>query len=79
MINKNWKELIKPKKIEFNKTKENSTSAELVAEPLESGYGQTLGNMLRRVLLSSIRGAAVTSIHVEGVTHEFSVIPGVLP
>ena len=69
MINKNWKELIKPKKIEFIKNKENSTSAELVAEPLESGYGQTLGNMLRRVLLSSIRGAAVTSIHVEGVTH----------
>ena len=78
MINKNWKELIKPKKIEFNKNKDNSTAAELIAEPLESGYGQTLGNMLRRVLLSSIRGAAVTSIHIEGVTHEFSAIPGVI-
>ena len=78
MINKNWKELIKPKKIEFTKNQDNAKSAELVAEPLESGYGQTLGNMLRRVLLSSIRGAAVTSINVEGVTHEFSAIPGVI-
>lgn len=79
VINKNWKELIKPKKIEFVKDNEtaDSTTAELVAEPLERGYGQTLGNMLRRVLLSSIRGAAVTSINVEGVTHEFSAIPGV--
>ena len=66
MINKNWKELIKPRKIEFLKDKDSYTNAELVAEPLESGYGQTLGNMLRRVMLSSIRGAAVTSIRVEG-------------
>ncbi len=78
MINKNWKGLIKPKRIEFSKGKDNFTSAELVAEPLESGYGQTLGNMLRRVLLSSIRGAAVTSIKIEGVTHEFSSIPGII-
>ena len=78
MINKNWKGLIKPKKIEFNKEKDGFNSAELVAEPLESGYGQTLGNMLRRVLLSSIRGAAVTSIQIEGVTHEFSSIPGII-
>ena len=78
MINKNWKGLIKPKKIEFNKEKDSLNSAQLVAEPLESGYGQTLGNMLRRVLLSSIRGAAVTSIKIEGVTHEFSSIPGII-
>ena len=78
MINKNWKELIKPKKIFFEKNKNNLTNAQLVAEPLESGYGQTLGNMLRRVLLSSIRGAAVTSIMIEGVTHEFTSIPGVI-
>ena len=78
MINKNWKGLIKPKKIEFNKEKDSFNSAQLVAEPLESGYGQTLGNMLRRVLLSSIRGAAVTSIKIEGVTHEFSSIPGII-
>ena len=78
MINKNWKGLIKPKKIEFSKPKDSFNSAQLVAEPLESGYGQTLGNMLRRVLLSSIRGAAVTSIKIEGVTHEFSSIPGII-
>jgi len=78
LINKNWKGLIKPKRIEFNKEKDSFNTAELVAEPLESGYGQTLGNMLRRVLLSSIRGAAVTSIKIEGVTHEFSSIPGII-
>ena len=78
MINKNWKGLIKPKKIEFSKQKDSFNTAQLVAEPLESGYGQTLGNMLRRVLLSSIRGAAVTSIKIEGVTHEFSSIPGII-
>jgi len=78
VINKNWKELIKPKKIDFVKDKESQTHAQLVAEPLENGYGQTLGNMLRRVLLSSIRGAAVTSIKVEGITHEFTSIPGVI-
>ena len=78
VINKNWKDLIKPKKIEFVKDKDNFGNAELVAEPLESGYGQTLGNMLRRVLLSSIRGAAVTSIKIDGITHEFSSIPGVI-
>jgi len=78
VINKNWKGLIKPKKIEFLKDKTDHRSAELIAEPLESGYGQTLGNMLRRVLLSSIRGAAVTSIKIEGVTHEFSSIPGII-
>ena len=78
MINKNWKELIKPNKIIFEKGKQKLNAAELIAEPLESGYGQTLGNMLRRVLLSSIRGAAVTSIMIEGVTHEFTSIPGVI-
>jgi DNA-directed RNA polymerase subunit alpha len=78
LINKNWKGLIKPKKIEFSKQKDSFNSAQLVAEPLESGYGQTLGNMLRRVLLSSIRGAAVTSIKIEGITHEFSSIPGII-
>ena len=78
MINKNWKELIKPNKINFEKSKSGLNNAQLIAEPLESGYGQTLGTMLRRVMLSSIRGAAVTSIMIEGVTHEFSSIPGVI-
>ena len=79
MINKKLERTYQAKKIEFVKDTDSgeTTSAELVAEPLERGYGQTLGNMLRRVLLSSIRGAAVTSINVEGITHEFSAIPGV--
>ena len=52
-------------------------SATVVAEPLERGFGLTLGNALRRVLLSSLQGAAVTAIHIDGVLHEFSSIPGV--
>ena len=75
MLQKNWSELIKPTKMEVNVDESNGRTGKLIAEPLERGYGQTLGNMLRRVLLSSIRGAAVTSINVEGVTHEFSAIP----
>ena len=79
MINKNWKDLIKPKKIEFIKDKNNVTNAELVAEPLESGYGQTLGNMLEEFLLSSIRKCGCNfSIQITGVTHEFSSIPGII-
>ncbi len=74
MIHKNWQELIKPNKIEFQ-TKNNTTT--LVAEPLERGYGLTLGNALRRILLSSLRGAAVTAVQIDGVLHEFSSITGV--
>ncbi|WP_157018968.1 DNA-directed RNA polymerase subunit alpha [Mesorhizobium xinjiangense] len=75
MIQKNWQELIKPNKIEFS-TK-NNTITTLVAEPLERGFGLTLGNALRRVLLSSLRGSAVTAVQIDGVLHEFSSIPGV--
>ncbi len=75
MIQKNWQELIKPNKIEFSST--DRTKATLVAEPLERGFGLTLGNALRRVLLSSLRGAAVTAVQIDGVLHEFSSIPGV--
>ena len=75
MIQKNWQELIKPNKIEFSSTER--TRATLVAEPLERGFGLTLGNALRRVLLSSLRGAAVTAVQIDGVLHEFSSIPGV--
>src|SRR5690606_25164381 len=74
MIHKNWQDLIKPNKIEFQ-SKNNTTT--LVAEPLERGFGLTLGNALRRVLLSSLRGAAVTAVQIDGVLHEFSSIPGV--
>ena len=75
MIQKNWQELIKPNKVEF--TSSGHTKASLVAEPLERGFGLTLGNALRRVLLSSLRGAAVTAVQIDGVLHEFSSIPGV--
>jgi DNA-directed RNA polymerase subunit alpha len=76
MIQKNWQELIKPNKVEFL-TSGSHTHATVVAEPLERGYGLTLGNALRRVLLSSLRGAAVTAVQIDGVLHEFSSIPGV--
>ncbi|MDR6758395.1 DNA-directed RNA polymerase subunit alpha [Mycoplana sp. BE70] len=75
MIQKNWQELIKPNKVEFASS--GRTKVSLVAEPLERGFGLTLGNALRRVLLSSLRGAAVTAVQIDGVLHEFSSIPGV--
>ena len=77
MFQKNWQELIKPQKLKVEAGFDAGRSATLVAEPLERGFGLTLGNALRRVLLSSLQGAAVTSIHIEGVLHEFSSIPGV--
>ena len=75
MIQKNWQELIKPNKVEFASS--GRTKVNLTAEPLERGFGLTLGNALRRVLLSSLRGAAVTAVQIDGVLHEFSSIPGV--
>jgi DNA-directed RNA polymerase subunit alpha len=77
MFQKNWQELIKPQKLRVDVDPENSDLAVIVAEPLERGFGLTLGNALRRVLLSSLQGAAVTSIQIEGVLHEFSSIAGV--
>jgi DNA-directed RNA polymerase subunit alpha len=75
VIQKNWTELIKAnKKIDTSDAKRAAT---VVAEPLERGFGLTLGNALRRILLSSLQGAAVTAIHIDGVLHEFSSIPGV--
>ena len=73
---KNWKALIKPSKIGV-KTDDNKSIATIIAEPLEKGYGLTIGNSLRRVMLSSIRGSAVTAIQIDGVLHEFSSIKGV--
>ena len=73
---KNWKSLIKPPKIDVNLSDDKSY-AKIVAEPLEKGYGLTLGNSLRRILLSSIRGTAVTAIQIDGVLHEFTSIKGV--
>jgi len=76
-IQRNWKELIKPGKLVVEPGHDPSRRATIVAEPLERGFGLTLGNALRRVLLSSLQGAAVTAIQVDGVLHEFSTIPGV--
>ena len=73
---KNWKSLIKPGKLDVN-ISDDKTYAKIIAEPLEKGYGLTLGNSLRRILLSSIRGTAVTSIQIDGVLHEFTSIKGV--
>ena len=75
-IDKNWKSLTKPSKIEVSSNDDKSL-ATITAEPLEKGYALTLGNALRRVLLSSIQGAAVSAIQIDGVLHEFSSIKGV--
>ena len=77
MLQKNWTELIKPSKLDVQPGTDAQRVAKVVAEPLERGFGLTLGNALRRVLLSSLQGAAVTSIQIDGVLHEFSSIPGV--
>ena len=77
MLQKNWQELIKPNKLQVEPGSDAMRVAPIVAEPLERGFGLTLGNALRRVLLSSLQGAAVTSIKIDGVLHEFSSIPGV--
>ncbi|HAK99073.1 MAG TPA: DNA-directed RNA polymerase subunit alpha, partial [Rhodobiaceae bacterium] len=77
MLQKNWSELIKPTKMEINVDESNGRIGKLTAEPLERGFGLTLGNALRRILLSSIQGAAVVSVQIDGVLHEFSSIAGV--
>ena len=77
MLQKNWTDLIKPSKLDIQPGTNPARQATVVAEPLERGFGLTLGNAMRRVLLSSLQGAAVTSVQIEGVLHEFSSIPGV--
>ena len=74
---KNWQELKKPNGLEKKPGGDGKRKATFVAEPLERGFGLTLGNALRRVLLSSLQGAAVTSIKIENVLHEFSSLAGV--
>lgn len=77
MIHKNWQELIKPTSLEMSPGKDPVRTATAVAEPLERGFGLTLGNALRRVLLSSLQGAAVSAVQIDGVLHEFSSVAGV--
>jgi len=78
VIEKNWQELIKPAKLEVIPGADRARNVTIVAEPLERGFGLTLGNALRRILLSSLRGSAITNLRIDNVLHEFSSIPGVL-
>lgn len=75
---RNWRELIRPKAIVMDEESHTDTYGKFVCEPLERGFGITIGNSLRRILLSSLQGAAITSVKIEGVAHEFMTAPGVL-
>lgn len=75
LMSVNWRELIKPEKVQVSST---PTYGKFVCEPLERGFGTTMGNSLRRIILSSLHGAAITSVRIDEVQHEFSVVPGVL-
>jgi DNA-directed RNA polymerase subunit alpha len=76
MHQKSWKDLIRPKLLEVEKETLTPVYGKFVAEPFERGFGITIGNSLRRILLSSLQGAAITSVKIDGVLHEFSTIPG---
>lgn len=78
MFQRNWKQLIKPRRIEIQTDSATADYGKFVAEPLERGFGTTLGNALRRILLSSLQGGAITSVRIESVQHEFSAITGVV-
>jgi DNA-directed RNA polymerase subunit alpha len=77
MVQKSWKDLIRPKRLEAEKETLTPFYGKFTAEPFERGFGITIGNSLRRILLSSLQGAAITSVKIDGVLHEFSAIPGV--
>ena len=77
MIHKNWAELIKPTQLDIKPGNDPARKATVIAEPLERGFGLTMGNALRRVLMSSLQGAAITSVQIDSVLHEFSSIAGV--
>lgn len=74
---RNWRDLIKPKKLQVETETLSNTYGKFFAEPFERGFGTTIGNSIRRVLLSSLQGAAITSVRIKGVLHEFSAVPGV--
>src|SRR6202158_4804646 len=77
VIQKNWQELIRPEKLQVAAGADAKRIATVVGEPLGRGFGVTLGNALRRILLASLQGAAVQAVHIDGVLHEFSSIAGV--
>ncbi len=74
---RNWRDLIKPREVEIDDRSKSETYAEFVCEPFERGFGITIGNSLRRIMLSSIVGAAITNVKIEGVLHEFTSVPEV--
>jgi DNA-directed RNA polymerase subunit alpha len=76
-MQRNWRSLIRPKRIEIDEASRTRFYSEFTCQPLERGYGITLGNSLRRVLLSSIQGTAIVSVRIDGVLHEFDTVPGV--
>ena len=76
-MHRNWTDLIKPKGVEIESETHTATYCRFICEPLERGYGQTLGNALRRILLSSLQGAAVTAVRIDGALHEFMALPDV--
>ena len=77
MIHKNWQELIKPTQLDVRPGNDPARQATVIAEPLERGFGLTLGNALRRILMSSLQGGAITSVQIDNVLHEFSSVAGV--
>ena len=77
LIARNWRQLIRPRRLELEEAESSGDYGRFWCEPLERGFGLTLGNALRRVLLSSLQGAAISSVKITGVLHEFSTIPGV--
>jgi DNA-directed RNA polymerase subunit alpha len=78
VIARNWRQLIRPRELESDSEGTNDFYGRFSCEPFERGFGVTLGNALRRVLLSSLQGAAITSVRITGVLHEFSTVPGVI-
>jgi DNA-directed RNA polymerase subunit alpha len=74
---RHWTELIKPKKLEVEESTLTATFGKFYAEPFERGFGQTIGNSLRRILLSSLMGAAIVAVRIKGILHEFSTVSGV--
>jgi len=77
-FHRNWNELIKPEKVEVDKEKHTDTYGKFICQPLERGFATTIGNSLRRILLSSIQGAAITSVKIEGALHEFTSMKDIL-
>jgi len=76
-MNRNWRDMIKPKKLEADDKSLTATYGKFIGEPFERGYGTTIGNSLRRILLSSLYGAAITAVRIRGILHEFSTLPGI--